>query len=406
LHYELALLNSAIDNKNIDEIIENGGSLLFEDYLDVWEWIHQFYFQYESIPSKSTVANKFEEFDFINTEDAPLEYYVDEAKKETLAKQVRLALHSSIETLKQAGPQAALNAMTSAGHKIMKDVGILKDTNLVGEYIDRVDNLRERQEGDNDGILGVPSGIKVIDSIYGGWQGGDFIVVLGSPSAGKSWLARLFACNAWRAGYTPLIISLEMNKEQEGYRLDTILNGGEHFTNTNLLNAHGFAAEDYEAWAKTQFEGKHPIYLVTSDGMESANQNVVQYKIDQYKPDLCILDYHQLFDDADRGGTETEKAKNLSKAFKRMAVRNNIPIIDIAAVTMQEGMGERAPELSEVAWSKQLAYDADLVLAIHRDENSKVFEAISRKTRRCQSFAFFLQWDLNKGSWKELYDNV
>jgi len=118
----------------------------------------------------------------------------------------------------------------------------------------------------------------------------------------------------------------------------------------------------------------------------------------------CILDYHGLFEDADRGGTETERQKNLSKAFKKIAVRNNIPVIDVAAVTMQDGHNERAPELSEIAWSKQLGYDADLVLAVHRAPESKIFEIQSRKSRRGVSFAFYLQWDLNTGAWSEFFD--
>jgi replicative DNA helicase len=131
---------------------------------------------------------------------------------------------------------------------------------------------------------------------------------------------------------------------------------------------------------------------------------MVQAKIDQYHPDLVILDYHGLFDDASGAKTETEKAKNLSKAFKRMAVKNNVPIIDVAAVTMADGHSERPPELEEVAWSKQLAYDADLVLAIHREPSSDVFQVVSRKVRRAHHFGFYLRWNLETGKWAEEWD--
>jgi replicative DNA helicase len=131
---------------------------------------------------------------------------------------------------------------------------------------------------------------------------------------------------------------------------------------------------------------------------------MVQAKIDQYQPDMVILDYHGLFDDASGAKSETEKAKNLSKAFKRMAVKNNIAIIDVAAVTMADGHSERPPELEEVAWSKQLAYDADLVLAIHRDYNSDLFQVVSRKVRRATHFGFYLRWNLETGHWKEEWE--
>jgi replicative DNA helicase len=258
---------------------------------------------------------------------------------------------------------------------------------------------------DNNELQGVPSGINVIDKTFGGWQPGDFVVLLGWTGVGKSFIARLFAVNAWRAGYRPLIISLEMNKMQEGQRLDTLLNNGEgNFTNTDLVRANPAVVDKYEKWAEEMFEGKHAIHLVTSEGLETADQNMVQAKIDQYHPDLVILDYHGLFDDSSGAKTETEKAKNLSKAFKRMAVKNNVPIIDVAAVTMSEGHSERPPELEEVAWSKQLAYDADLVLAIHREPSSDVFQVVSRKVRRAHHFGFYLRWNLETGKWAEEWD--
>jgi hypothetical protein len=187
--------------------------------------------------------------------------------------------------------------------------------------------------------------------------------------------------------------------------MDTILNAGEVFTNTQLNNGKGVSSDRYEGWAKEMFDGKPPFHLVTSDGIETADQHFVQSKIEQYKPDLVILDYHTLFDDANKGGSETERAKNLSKAFKRIAVRNRVPVIDVSGVTMDDGHDERPPELSEIAWSKQLSYDADMVLAVHRSVGSDIFQVVTRKTRRCAPFAFYLRWNLDSGQWKEIYEH-
>jgi replicative DNA helicase len=289
--------------------------------------------------------------------------------------------------------------------KLYKFSSSLKDTDLVGEWRDRYDDLKERASNPDKQYIGISSGIDVIDKTFGGWQPGDFVVLLGWTGVGKSFIARLFAVNAWKAGYRPLIISLEMNKKQEGQRLDTLLNNGKgYFTNTDLVKASPHIVDVYERWGEGMFEDKHPIYLVTSEGLDAADQNMVQAKIDQYNPDLVILDYHGLFDDASGARNETEKSKNLSKAFKRIAVKNNVPIIDVAAVTMSDGHGDRPPELEEVAWSKQLAYDADLVLAIHRDYNSDVFQVVSRKVRRSTQFGFYLRWNLETGEWNEEWD--
>ena len=406
VNYEMNLLNSLIDSNSIESAIEQNMDQSFIDHKDIWQFVHGYYSKYDSLPTKSIVKNSFREFEFIDTTTAPVQFYIDEARKHALGENVRTTLHETIQILRDSGPNAALNFVSMNSLRLMKDTGALKDTNLTGDYSERVEDYRKRFLDPDKHIMGIPSGFNVIDKHFGGWQKGDFIVIIGWTGSGKSWMSRLFAANAWLAGYSPLIISLEMNKEQEGYRMDTILNQGETFRNSELMFGRNLDPDAYNDWAKKTFKDRPPIHLVTSDGMEAANQNIVEAKVKQYNPDLLILDYHGLFDDARKGGSETERAKNLSKDFKRIAVHHNIPVIDIAAVTMDGNHGERVPALSEVAWSKQLAYDADLVLAIHRNEDSKLFEVVSRKVRRGNPFAFYLQWDLDTGKREELFDVI
>jgi replicative DNA helicase len=404
VNHEVKLLNSIIDTKDYVTAVNGGVDNVFIEYRDVWNFVMSHHDQHGKVPSKETVKQHHPDFEFFATPE-PLSYYLDEAKKESLAFQARTIISKANSLIGDAGPKEALSYLMENTSKLYKYSSNLKDTDLAGDWKERFDNLKERSLKGRDELQGIPSGIGVIDKSFGGWQSGDFVVLLGWTGVGKSFIARLFAVNAWKAGYRPLIISLEMNKLQEGQRLDTLLNNGEgYFTNTDLVRANPDIVSKYEDWAKEMFEGKHAIHLVTSEGLETADQHMVQAKIDQYHPDMVILDYHGLFDDSSGAKNETEKAKNLSKAFKRMAVKNGIPIIDVAAVTMNDGHSERPPELEEVAWSKQLAYDADLVLAIHREYNSDLFQVVSRKVRRSTHFGFYLRWNLETGKWAEEWD--
>ena len=403
MNYEVRLLNSIVDTQDYTGAVNGGVENVFLEYRDVWNFIVSHYESHSKVPSKETIKQHHGDFEFILTPE-PLAYYIDEAKKESLSYQTRGIVAKAHGLINESGPKEALSFLMEETSKLYKFSSNLKDTDLAGEWKDRANDLRARSLNPKK-IAGVPSGIDVIDKVFGGWQPGDFIVLLGWTGVGKSFIARLFAVNAWKAGYRPLIISLEMNKQQEGQRLDTLLNNGEgHFTNTDLIKANPGIVDGYEKWAQSTFDGKHAIHLVTSEGLETADQNMVQAKIDQYHPDMVILDYHSLFDDSSGAKNETEKAKNLSKAFKRIAVKNGIPIIDVAAVTMSEGHSERPPELEEVAWSKQLAYDADLVLAIHREPSSDLFQVVSRKVRRASHFGFYLRWNLETGKWAEEWD--
>lgn len=403
MNYEIRLINSIVDTGNYVLAVNGGVENVFKEYKDIWNFVVSHYDIHKKVPSKETIKQHHPDFEFISTPE-PVEYYIDEAKKESLSFQTRSIVAKAHSLIAEFGPREALSYLMEETSKVYKFASSLKDTDLVGDWRERFDDLLERSKHHKT-IQGIPSGIKVIDKVFGGWQPGDFVVLLGWTGVGKSFIARLFAVNAWKAGYRPMIISLEMNKQQEGQRLDTLLNNGEgHFTNTDLIKANAGIVDIYEKWADNTFKGKQSIYLITSEGVETADQNMVQAKIDQYHPDMVILDYHGLFDDSSGSKTETEKAKNLSKAFKRIAVRNSIPIIDVAAVTMSEGHSERPPELEEVAWSKQLAYDADLVLAIHREQNSDLFQVVSRKVRRATQFGFYLRWNLETGKWQEEWD--
>jgi replicative DNA helicase len=404
MNYELNLLNSIVKTGEITECIEQSVDHVFSEHIDVWNFIMEFYNQYGQTPSKDVIKTNFKNFEFFNAE-SPIQFYIDDAKKQSLGKGVRAALFKASDALKSGeDPAKILTLMQNESAQLIRDSGRLKDSNIA-DYSERAEILKDRIDNPDHRIVGVTSGIKVIDAHFGGFQPGDFVVVIGWTGVGKSALTRLMAANAWRAGYVPLIISLEMDRLQEEFRMDTILNAGQVFTNTQLTNGKGIQMDDYEGWAKEMFDGKPPIHLVTSDGIETADQHFVQSKIEQYKPDLVILDYHTLFDDANKGGSETERAKNLSKAFKRIAVRNRVPVIDVSGVTMDDGHDERPPELSEIAWSKQLSYDADMVLAVHRSMGSDVFQVVTRKTRRCAPFAFYLRWNLDSGEWKEIYEH-
>ena len=403
MNYETELLNAILSSKEEDsqDILALPIEEWIFDHDTEWKFINDHFNKYGKFPDRSTVKDQFKNFDVIKTTE-PFEYYVDKARKESLNQSMRQVTYDAIGMLKEGSPDAALAHVLREAQKLQRDSIRVKDTDIAGEYQERVDDFRERVAKDED-VLGIPSGISTIDQHFGGWQEGDLICLMGWTGVGQSFFAILFAINAWLNGYKPLFVSLEMSKKQVEYRVDTILNEGKHFTNSQLVHARGVNPDDYESWAKDMFEGKQPFTLVTSDGVEQPDSNMVQSKIDQYDPDLVILDYHSLFEDSSGATGETEKVKNLSKAFKRLAVRNAVPVIDIVAVTMQNDHERRAPELSEVAWSKQLAYDSDLVMAIHRPTETS-FEIQARKVRRGQKFMFNLSWDLDTGVWSQSYD--
>lgn len=393
---ELALINKIISEKNIYKALNSNIGKCLKLYTDVWSYTVDYHNRFKQVPTAEIVKKKFEEFETIDVADVSMEYLIDEIQLEHIRTVGEDVILDTANMLKDDNPRNALMYAFSKLSNVVHETQIIKDIDLAADYGVRVNSLKERLEKTKEGkeILGIPSGIPALDFIFGGFQPGDFITVMGWTESAKTWLAIYFAIQAWLKGYSPLVFSLEIDDKQYGYRVDTLMAGGK-FSNLSLMNARGVDLTEYEGWTKDFYSNKHPFYLVTTESLEEINQFTIQSKVEQYNPDLVVIDYHHLVDDARRGKSQTEQVKNLSRDFKKIAGRYAVPLIDIVSATMPEGHNERVPELHEVAWSKQLAYDADLALSVRKEGSIQTIE--SKKNRRGQPFAFKLYWDFDKG---------
>lgn len=367
-----------------------------------WDFLKEYYTDYREVPSREVFFDKFPTFDQVAT-DGTIEYYIEETHKWKARQSLQELLSTSASSLREKGPFDVMRQMTNVLSTLGRDTKMIKDLDLVANSTERLETLKSRIELRASGrqTLGVPTGFTKLDECFGGLMKGDFVVIAGWTGSLKSWLALYMALNAWRNGYRVLYFSLEMSGEQLGYRMDTLLGNG-LFSHTALT----FGTEDvtydhYKNWLGDIMRDKHPFVVVSNEDLDEVTQNTVLAKINQWKPDLCVLDYHSLFDDASGATGETEKTKNLSRAFKRIAIKTGVPIIDITGVTQdKKDLGETPPELHDLAWSKQLAYDSDLTIALCKQGD--ILEIVSRKTRRGREFRGLLQWDIDRGIVKEM----
>lgn len=406
MNAESALITSICNNKDISVVLSGNIDEIFTSHRDVWDGLKSYYLKFKSVPDVVVLKEKFKDFEpeVVKGETA---YYLDKLKNDYLNARIRNLLLASGTKLKTEASSRVIAEMqlelTSLGKLTsnVRDVD-LTDFHEAGKYFESV-KTRSEAMGGSPGIL---TGFKAIDYAYPtGMAPGHLIVMIGWPGRGKTWFSSYLACKAWEQGYKPMIISLEMTPENMRDRIYTMMGSG-------LFKASDFARgqvnlDEFDDWATKKFANKNNFILVSNEGLGQITPNTVQAKIDQYKPDLVILDYHQLFTDNNNSKAPTERNMNISREFKNLAVRNNIPVIDITAATMDDVSDQDGPPmLSQVAWSKAIEYDADMAIAIHKDPNSNVMEIVSRKNRHGTEFAFYLDWDLNRGVVTELYDKA
>jgi replicative DNA helicase len=405
MNTEAEVISAVCKNKDISTLLADNVDEIFTSHRDIWESLKSYYYKFKAVPEVGILSERFKDFEPVNTK-AETGYYLDKLKNEYLTSRLKSILIQSGSALKEdaAGRVIAdMQAKLSQLSKFTNNVRDLDVTDLESAAA-HFSSVKERSAamGGSPGIL---TGFDAIDKAYPtGMAPGHLIVAIGWPGRGKTWFTSYLACKAWEQGFKPMIVSLEMSPEDMRNRIYTMMGSG-------LFRASDFAKgdvniDDLRSWGSKKFENKNGFVLVSSEGMSDVSANTVQAKIDQHKPDLVILDYHQLFSDTKRSSGATERNMNISREFKMLAMTNGIPVIDITAATMDDITDQDAPPmLSQVAWSKAIEYDADMAIAIHKYTNTNMVEVVSRKNRHGQDFNVFLDWDINRGIIKEIYEN-
>lgn len=405
MNTEAEVISAVCKNKDISTLLADNVDEIFTSHRDIWESLKLYYYKFKAVPEAGILVEKFKDFEPVQTK-AETGYYLDKLKNEFLTNKLKSIIIQSGSALKEDSAGRVIADMQSKLSQLSKFTNNVRDLDVTDleSAANHFTSVKERSAamGGSPGIL---TGFDAIDKAYPtGMAPGHLIVAIGWPGRGKTWFTSYLACKAWEQGFKPMIVSLEMSPEDMRNRIYTMMGSG-------LFRASDFAKgdvniDDLKSWGSKKFENKNGFVLVSSEGMSDVSANTVQAKIDQHKPDLVILDYHQLFSDTKRSAGATERNMNISREFKMLAMTNGIPVIDITAATMDDITDQDAPPmLSQVAWSKAIEYDADMAIAIHKYTNTNMVEVVSRKNRHGQDFSVFLDWDINRGIIKEIYEN-
>lgn len=405
MNTEATLISAVCKNKDISVLLADNVDELFVSHKDVWDGLKSYYAKFRAVPEVGVLQDKFKDFDADSNATAETGYYLDKLKNEYLTAKLKTIIIQSGSSLKEDAASRVIADMQTKLASLSKFTNNVRDVDVTDyELAQKHFQAVKERSAIMGGAPGILTGFDAIDKAYPtGMAPGHLIVAIGWPGRGKTWFTSYLACKAWEQGFKPMIISLEMSPEDMRNRIYTMMGSG-------LFRASDFAKGDvnvdsFNSWGKNKFADKNGFILVSNEGMGDVNANTVQAKIDQHKPDLVILDYHQLFTDNKRSNGATERNMNISREFKMLAMTNNIPVIDITAATMDDVSDQEGPPtLSQVAWSKAIEYDADMAIAVHRYPDTNLIEVVSRKNRHGSDFAFYLDWEINRGIIKELYD--
>jgi replicative DNA helicase len=395
---ESKLISAVLQDKQVHVLLQANVDNILRTHNDIWTFIRNYSEANGTVPPTSLVVEKYRDFIPVDGVGAT-KYHLEELQAEFLNDSLKDVLRSTAADVQSGQGTKALEDLIAKTSELRKNTAVIRDIDAtdLDSAVSYFENLARQQEL---GAIGIKTGLAGFDNyLPAGIMPGQLGVFLAYPGIGKSWMALYFAVQAWKQGKSPLIISLEMSETEVRNRVFTIM--GEGLWSHRKMSNGQVEIEDLKRWHKKELEGKPEFHIISNDGGGEVTPSVIRGKIDQYKPDLVIVDYLQLMSPNQKSDNETVRMKNLSRELKLMAISEEMPIIAISSATPDDvNKLDTVPTLGQTAWSRQIAYDADWVLALGRATNSDVIECVFRKNRNGFMGEFMVQADFDKGYYR------
>ena len=395
---EAKVISAVLQDKQLHVLLQANVETLLRTHNDVWNFIRLYAENNGTVPPSSLVVERFRDFEIIKDVGAT-KHHLEELQTEYLNDTLKDILRSAATEVQSGQGVLALEELITKTSTLKKNTSSIRDIDAtdIDSAIAYFENVKEQNAL---GKRGIKTGLPGFDNyLPSGIMPGQLGVFLAYPGIGKSWMALYFAVQAWKQGKTPLIISLEMSETEVRNRVFTIM--GEGLWSHRKLSNGEVELDMMKKWHIDKIDGRPQFHIISNDSGGEVTPSVIRGKLDQYKPDFVVVDYLQLMSPNQKADNETVKMKNLSRELKLMAISEEVPIIAISSATPDDVKDmSSVPTLAQTAWSRQIAYDADWVMALGRASNSDIIECAFRKNRNGFMGDFLVQCDFDKGYYR------
>ncbi|MFT5210092.1 MAG: replicative DNA helicase [Flavobacterium sp.] len=236
---------------------------------------------------------------------------------------------------------------------------------LLTRAVERIDELFQTKGS----ITGLSTGFREIDDMTMGLQPGDMIVVAGRPSMGKTSFAMNIAENAVIAGDKPvLVFSMEMPADSLVIRMLSSLG---RIDQTKIRSGQ-LGDDDWPRLtsAVTLLNDK-PLLVddtaaLSPNEMRARARRIVR---EHGELGLIVIDYIQLMQVTGATENRATEISEISRSLKGIAKEFNCPVIALSQLNRGlEQRPDKRPIMSDLRESGAIEQDADVIMAIYRDE--------------------------------------
>ena len=223
-----------------------------------------------------------------------------------------------------------------------------------------------------EGIVGVPTGLTDLDDRLGGMHNSDLLIIAGRPSMGKTALATNIAFHAAKkiqekgTKSSIAFFSLEMSSEQ----LSTRILAEQSRIKSNDIRRGRISEEQFDKFIETSKNiSELPLYIDETPAISIAAMSNRARRIKRlYGLDLVVVDYIQLMSAANTRDGRVQEISEITKGLKALAKELSVPVLALSQLSRAvEHRDIKKPQLSDLRESGSIEQDADVVMFVYRE---------------------------------------
>jgi len=223
-----------------------------------------------------------------------------------------------------------------------------------------------------EGIVGVPTGLTDIDDRLGGLHKSDLIIIAGRPSMGKTALATNIAFNAasklQESGKksTVAFFSLEMSSEQ----LSTRILAEQSRIKSDDIRRGKISDEQFDKFIETSKNiSELPLYIDETPAISIAAVSNRARRIKRlFGLEMIVVDYIQLMrGPTNNANNRVQEISEITQGLKAIAKELSVPVLALSQLSRAvEQRDDHKPLLSDLRESGSIEQDADVVMFVYR----------------------------------------
>lgn len=269
---------------------------------------------------------------------------------------VRDDVEGFIQKFQRETEELALSSGSTSRTQHIRDV--------LGGALDLVTSARQ------GGVLGVPTGLTLIDKLTTGGQAGDFILLAGRPGMGKTSCGLSILLNQAKLGYLSVFFSLEMPSVQVALRLAAMAAG----LDLKKLRSGALNDEELALFVDAIAAlGRLPIWIDDTAGASMAYVRATcrrlkkQAEKDGTVLGMPVIDYIQLMGTSSSAQNREQEVAYNSRMGKELAKELGCPLLGLSQLNRSvETRPDKRPVLSDLRESGALEQDADQIWFLFR----------------------------------------